>query len=458
MDKKNIFQEMDKSPYIPVLNDWKGMAFLPIIVFLCVYIGSGVYYDLQGVARPFTQVPRITAAFIALLVALLMGRKETFGEKVLIIAKSAGDHNVILMCFIFMLSGAFAGVSKAMGGVDSTVNMGLQYIPAQFMIAGVFLISCFVALSLGTSMGTIATIGPIAVSIAEKAGLPQELAIAAVIGGAMFGDNLSIISDTTIAACRGQGAEMRDKFIMNFKIAIPAALACAFLYVVMGDPAEIQGEFPFQFIKVVPYLAVLAMALIGVDVFIVLLAGTVFSGLVGFFTGSLTWVTFAKAAGSGIGGMLDIVALCMVLKGLAGLATANGGLKWLVSLFAKSVTTKKRGEVAIAGMVTVVDMAIANNTVAIVIANPVAKEFADRLGISPKRTASILDIFACAMQGVLPHSGQILLGTTLTSVSPLAIMGGLYYQFLLAIFALLAIYFGIPKEKETKPIAESDSA
>ena len=240
MDKKRALEKLMESPEFPVLNRYKGWAFLPILVFIAIYVGSGIYYEFQGVPKAFQQIPRITALFIALLVALLMG-KERFEDKVLIFSKAVGDHNVILMSFIFMFAGAFAGVSKAMGGVDSTVNLGLAYIPSQYVVVGIFIISCFVSLSLGTSMGTITTIGPIAVSMAEKAALPVDFTIAAVVGGAMFGDNLSIISDTTIAACRGQGAMMRDKFLMNFKIAIPAAVLCVVVYIMMGKPAPAEG-------------------------------------------------------------------------------------------------------------------------------------------------------------------------------------------------------------------------
>ena len=448
MDKKRALEKLMESPEIPVLNHYKGWAFLPILVFIAIYVGSGIYYEFQGVPKAFQQIPRITALFIALLVALLMG-KERFEDKVLIFSKAVGDHNVILMSFIFMFAGAFAGVSKAMGGVDSTVNLGLAYIPSQYVVVGIFIISCFVSLSLGTSMGTITTIGPIAVSMAEKAALPVDFTIAAVVGGAMFGDNLSIISDTTIAACRGQGAMMRDKFLMNFKIAIPAAVLCVIVYIMMGKPASLEGPFPYELIKVVPYLAVLLLALLGVDVVIVLLLGTVISGTVGFYTDSFTWVTFAQAVGKGVESMLGLVALCMGLKGITGLATTNGGIEWLLSFFEKKITTRRRAEYAMAGMVSLADAAISNNTVAIIITNPIAKEFADKSGITPKRTASILDIFSCAMQGLLPHSGQLLLAATLTGVSPLRIMGNLYYQFILGGMALFAIHFGFPEEKTT---------
>lgn len=454
MDKNKALEKLKESTEFPVLNRYKGWAFLPILVFIVIYLGSGIYYEIQGVPKAFQQIPRITALFIALLVALVMG-KERFEDKVLIFSKAVGDHNVMLMSFIFMFAGAFAGVSKTMGGVDSTVNLGLSYIPTQYVVVGLFIISCFVSLSLGTSMGTITTIGPIAVSMAEKAGLPMGFTIAAVVGGAMFGDNLSIISDTTIAACRGQGAAMRDKFLMNFKIAIPAALLCIGVYTLMGKPAPLEGPFPYELIKVVPYLAVLIMALLGVDVVIVLLLGSAISGAVGFYTGSLSWVTFAQAVGKGVSDMLGLVALCMTLKGLTGLATTNGGIEWVVSLFEKKITTRRKAEYAMAGMVSLADAAIANNTVAIIITNPIAKEFTDKLGISPKRAASILDIFSCVVQGMLPHAGQILLAATLADVSPLRIMGNLYYQFILGFVALLAIHFEFPREKSRPTEAQN---
>jgi Na+/H+ antiporter NhaC len=445
-EKQEIIKRLSETLRLPVLNRYKGWAFVPLLIFLALYIGSGLYYESQGVERAFQQIPRMSALLIGFFCALFLG-KEKFEEKTLIFSKAAGDHNVILMVFIFIFSGAFASVSKAMGGVDATVNIGLAHIPTQFVVVGIFVIACFVALSLGTSMGTIATVGPIAVSMAERAGLPVAMTIGAVVGGAMFGDNLSIISDTTIAACRGQGAEMRDKFFMNFKIAIPASVLACLVYVLLGQPVPLEGPFPYEIIKVVPYVMVLVMALAGVDVVIVLLSGTAVSGIIGFYTDSLTWVTFMQAINQGVDGMLGVVAMSLTIKALTGLATVNGGIEWLISLFEKKITTKRRAEFAIAGMVSVIDAAISNNTVAIIIANPIAKEFADKLDISPKRTASILDIFSCVVQGALPHSGQIILASTLASISPLPIIGSLYYQAILGLVSLVAIYFGFPGEK-----------
>src|SRR5699024_7645269 len=270
-----------------VTKNYGGLAFLPLLVFLALYLGGGIIFSMMGIENPFQQIPRETALIAGLVIALLMGQ-ESLDEKVDVFAESAGDSGVILMCLIFLLSGAFAGVAEAMGGVESTVNLGLTYVPQKFIFSGLFVIASFIATSMGTSMGTIAAIGPIAVGIAEKASIHPGIAISAVVGGAMFGDNLSIISDTTIAATRGVGAEMKDKFRMNFLIALPAAIISIIAYAMVGTAGTLDGEFPFQLIKVLPYIVVLITAIVGVNVIVVLLSGTIFAGVVGLVMGSMT--------------------------------------------------------------------------------------------------------------------------------------------------------------------------
>lgn len=425
------------------------LAFMPLFVFLFIYLGSGMLFTFMGVDSPFKQIPREAALVVAVIVALCMG-KEKLDYKVDIFAKNAGDPGVTLMSLIFLLSGAFAGTAKAMGGVDATVNLGLSLCPLQFIFAGIFGISALIATAMGTSMGTIAAIGPIAIGIAEKANISSAIAIAAVMGGAMFGDNLSIISDTTIAATRGAGCKMNDKFKMNFIIALPAAILAMILYSFVGVEGTLEGNFEYEFIKIFPYFAVMVTAVMGVNVIVVLLGGTIISGIIGMGTGTLNIITFAQAVTSGMSGMFSLVIIAMLIRGLTGIVKEYGGIDWLINILQRRIKSRKGGEYGIAAIVGLIDASLANNTISIIIAAPLTKTIAKLYNIAPKRVASLLDIFSCVVQGIIPHGGQMLLCCTLTGLSPFAVLGANYYQYALGLAAIITIQFGLLRTKEEK--------
>lgn len=430
-------------------QDYGPKAFLPLIVFLSIYVGAGLIFTALGTENPFKQIPREAAIVFGIVTALIMG-KDKLDYKVEIFTQAAGDSGVLLMCLIFLFSGAFAGVAKAMGGVDSTVNLGLTYIPKQFIFSGVFVISAFIATAMGTSMGTIAAIGPVAMGFAAKAGISPAIAIASVVGGAMFGDNLSIISDTTIAATRGAGCNMRDKFKMNGLIALPAAIAAIIMYAMVGSSGELTEVYPFEIIKIVPYIVVMVSAIAGVNVLVVLLGGTFLAGLIGIFTGSLDFITFCRAIGDGMTGMFSIVIVALLIRGMTGIVKEYGGIDWLIGKLTSKIKGRRGAEYGISALSGLIDASLGNNTIAIIITAPLAKEIAKKHNIAPKRVASLMDIWSCVIQGIIPHGGQILLACTLSSMSPLAVIGAGYYPLALAIFTTITIQFGLLKTKEEK--------
>lgn len=430
-------------------QDFGGLAFLPLITFLAVYVGAGLIFSALGSENPFKQIPREAALTFGIVVALIMG-KHTLDYKLDVFTKAAGDNGVLLMCLIFLFSGAFAGVAKAMGGVDSTVNLGLTFIPRQFIFAGVFIISAFIATAMGTSMGTIAAIGPVAMGLADKAAISPAIAIAAAVGGAMFGDNLSIISDTTIAATRGAGCKMNDKFKMNLLIALPAAIVTIVLYSLVGTTGALEQEYPFQLLKILPYIVVLVSAVAGVNVVLVLLGGTFFAGLVGFVMGSLNFITFCQALGDGMAGMFNLVVVALLIRGMTGIVNEYGGIKWLIDRLTARIKSRRGGEYGISALAGLVDAGLGNNTIAIIITAPLAKEIAKKQNIAPKRVASLMDIWACVAQGIIPHGGQILLACTLSGMSPVAVIGSGYYPLMLAVATIVTIQGGLLKSKEEK--------
>ncbi|GFR35745.1 Na+/H+ antiporter NhaC family protein [Thermobrachium celere] len=348
------------------------------------------------------------------------------------------------MCIIYLLAGAFAAVSKAIGGVDSTVNLGLTYIPANYIIAGIFLIACFISLATGTSVGSIVALGPIAVGLAQKAGLSMPLTLASLLGGAMFGDNLSVISDTTIAATRTQGCEMRDKFRVNLFIALPAAVITIILLLIFGRPETVPSiqVYDFSLIKVVPYLMVLILSLIGVNVFVVLTIGILISGSIGLYYGELTFLTFSQQIFEGFKGMIDIFILSMLTGGLAELTSKAGGIQYLMEKIQKFIRGRRTAEIGIAALVSLTDAAVANNTVAIIINGPITKEISRRYKVDPRRCASILDIFSCIVQGIIPYGAQmlILLSFAKGIVSPIDVIPLVWYIHLLAISTIISIF------------------
>lgn len=410
---------------------------LPIGVFLVIFLGSGI---LTG---DFYAMPAIVAFLIALAVAFLQNRDLDFGQKITIISRGVGDENIITMCLIFLCAGAFSGAVTAAGGVDSTVNLGLSILPAKVAVAGLFVIGCFISVSMGTSMGTIAALAPIAAGISEKTGFGLAICMGAVVCGAMFGDNLSMISDTTIAAVKTQGCEMKDKFRENFLIVLPAAIITIVLFflVTMHGDYQMTEELPYSIWRVVPYLLVLVGALIGINVFVVLLGGTAVSLLVGLATGSLTPATMFSAVGDGVTGMYDITVISIVVACIVSLVREAGGIQFILDLIRRRIRSSRGAEAGIAGLALLVDLCTANNTVAIVMSGPIAKEISTEFGVSSRRSASLLDIFTSVGQGMIPYGAQLLSAASLTGITPFDILPYLYYPLLMALSAALFIAF-----------------
>lgn len=414
-----------------------GAALLTIGVFLVIFLGSGI------ITGDFYAMPAIVAFLIALLVAFIQNRGLSFQEKISIISRGVGDENIITMSLIFLSAGAFSGAVTAAGGVESTVNLGLSILPAKVAVVGLFVIGCFISVSMGTSMGTIAALAPIAVGISEKTGFSLAICIGAVVCGAMFGDNLSMISDTTIAAVKTQGCEMKDKFKENFFIVLPAAIITIIIFLVITRNAnfKLTEELTYNIFRVLPYILVLVGALIGINVFVVLIGGTVISLIVGVATGSLAVGEMFSSVGEGVTGMYDITVISIVVACIVSLVKEFGGIQFILNLIKKSIKGQRGGEVGIAGLSLLVDMCTANNTVAIVMAGPIAKEISDEFEISPRRSASLLDIFTSVGQGLIPYGAQLLSAASLTGLTPFNIMPYLFYPILMAISAVLFILF-----------------
>lgn len=425
------------------------IAFVPLLVFLALYLGAGLIFTALGVEEPFKKIPRETALLVAIMVSVFIG-KDKLDTKFDLFCESAGQPGVILMILIFLLAGAFSGVTKATGGVESVVNLGLTLVPKKFLFAGLFIISAFIATAMGTSMGTIAAIGPIAVGVAEAAGLNVGVAIATVLGGAMFGDNLSIISDTTIAATRGVGAEMKDKFRMNGLIAGIAALATVIIYSVTGSAGEIAGDFAYNIIDIIPYIVVLVTAIAGMNVITVLLLGTVLASIIGLLNGNADIITLAQAAQSGMSGMYGVSIVSLLVRGLTGLASHYGGIDWLLNNITKNIKSRKGAEIGIGTLVAALDFALANNTIAIIVSAPLALNIAKQYNIARKRVASLLDIFSCLVQGLIPHGGQVMLCMSLTGLSPAEIIPHAYYIYILFAVTMATIIFGFMRTPEEK--------
>ena len=423
-----------------------GLALLPFVVFVVVYLGAGLLLQAQGVEMAFYQFPSVTAIFLATLLAFAMTR-GTINERFRVFSKGAANEDVLTMLIIYLLAGAFSTVAAEMGGRDATVNMGLSLIPVQFLTAGIFVISAFMGTATGTSMGTISAIVPIAVGVADKGGLSIALVLGSCIGGAMFGDNLSMISDTTIAATRSQGCEMRDKFSVNFLIALPAALVTILVLLVIGRPDMMPevGDLSYSFIKVVPYLMVLVLALTGMNVFLVLTIGIFAAGFVGLATSSMDIFGFAQAVWSGFTSMNEVFFLTLFCGGMAEMVAHNGGITWLIERLRGMMKSNRSAQLGIAALVSLADCATANNTVAIVLSGSVAKDMSREYKVDPRRTASLLDVFACVLQGIIPYGAQILTAAALTagygiSIGPTDIIPTLWYCWFLAVFGILSIF------------------
>lgn len=424
------------------------LALTPLFLFLSLFLGAGLFFTLQGDAMGFYRLHAPVAIIPAIALALLLGRKfkkkpmDTFLE-------GMGSTGIMQMSLIFLLAGAFANVTKQIGGVDAVVYLGISTLPAEFLLPGLFLISGLIALSMGTSMGTIAAVVPIAVGLAETAGLNLPLTVGSVVGGAMFGDNLSVISDTTIAATRTQGANMRDKFKENLWLALPAAGIMLFVLFVLSSGTAQAEVSSANWLLAIPYLVVLVMAVSGVNVLTVLALGIILAGGMGVSAGTdYSFIQFYEDIWTGFQNLFEITLLSILIGGLAALMRAQGGLAWIVqTIIQLSGKSRRSGELSIASLGALMDIFTANNTVAILVGGPVAKELAERNNISASRSASLLDIFSCVMQGVIPYGAQILLAASIAQLSPLVIAGNVYYCWILAIVAIIALLVGWPKVK-----------
>lgn len=423
-------------------NKGRAIALLPIGVFLVIFLGSGI------IMNDFYAMPAIVAFLIALAVAFMQNRKVSFAEKFAIISKGVGDENIITMCLIFLCAGAFSGAVTAAGGVESTVNFGLSILPSNIAVVGLFVIGCFISVSMGTSMGTIAALAPIAVGISEKTGYAMAICIGAVVCGAMFGDNLSMISDTTIAAVKTQGCEMKDKFKANFLIVLPAAIVTIIIFLIITRNSDYQmtEELTYNLFQILPYVLVLVGALIGINVFVVLIGGTIVSLIVGVATGTLAVSELFTVVGSGVTGMYDITVISIVVACIVSLVKEYGGIQFILNLIRNGIKGKKGAEIGIAGLSLMVDACTANNTVAIVMAGPIAKEISEEFGVDAKRSASLLDIFTSVGQGLIPYGAQLLSAATLTALTPFDILPYCYYPILMAVSAVAFIL--LKKEKK----------
>ncbi|MCT4795172.1 Na+/H+ antiporter NhaC family protein [Exiguobacterium alkaliphilum] len=423
----------------PTANKW---ALLPLLVFLAFFIGAGVYYG------DFYKFPVLIAALIALIVAATM-TKGSVTQTVERIAQGAGNPGILIMIFIFLLAGAFSNVAGEIGAIDATVNAALTLLPPSLLLSGLFVIAAFISMAMGTSTGTIAALAPIALGIHEESGVNLAIAAAAVVGGAMFGDNLSFISDTTIAAVRTQRTNMRDKFRTNFWIVLPAAIITTVLLAVLSSGTVSSVEIAsFEWYKLIPYLAVIVLALTGLNVILVLLGGIVLTGIIGLLDGTLSVTAFVTAVADGMIGMAEISILTLFMGGLVGLISHNGGLTYLRDALTSRIQRRAGAEWSIAGLVSATNVATANNTISILVAGPLAANIADTYEIERKKSASVLDIFSCGVQGLLPYGAQLLIAAELTNTASPALVPFMFYPFLLFICGGLAIAFNFPRFKK----------
>ena len=420
-------------------------ALLPIGVFLVIFIGAGV------LSRDFYTMPAIVGFLIALAVAFAQNKRVRFQDKISIISKGIGEENIVTMCLIFLAAGAFSGTIQAAGGVDSTVNLGLSILPSSIAVVGLFVIGCFISVSMGTSVGTITAMAPIGVGIAEKTGIAMPICMGAIVCGAMFGDNLSMISDTTISAAQGCGSEMKDKFRMNFFIALPAAIVALVLYTVLGGQGSGTIEAgAYSVIQVLPYIVVLVSALMGINVALVLFIGILMTGVIGIAQGTVGFFEWIQAIGTGMSDMFSISIVAILISGIIGLVRYYGGVEWMVNAITAKIHSRRSAEYGIGLLSGILSGALVNNTIAIIVTCPIAKEIGGKFGIAPKRLASLVDIFACAFLALMPHDGGILIITELAGCTPLDVLPYSFYMFALIIATCVTIQFGLLRTPEEK--------
>ena len=412
-------------------------ALSPLFVFLCLYLVTSI------LVNDFYKVPITVAFLISSCYAIAITRGLNLEQRVYQFSVGASNKNIMLMVWIFILAGAFAQSAKQMGAIDATVNLTLHILPDNLLLAGIFLASCFISLSIGTSVGTIVALTPVAIGLAEKTGIDLPFMVAVVVGGSFFGDNLSFISDTTIASTKTQGCVMRDKFRVNSMIVVPAALVVLGIYIFQGlsvsAPPLVQE---IEWVKVIPYLIVLGTAIAGMNVMLVLIIGIFTSGVIGIATGSLGFFDWFGAMGTGITGMGELIIITLLAGGMLETIRYNGGIDFIIRKLTRHVNGKRGAELSIAALVSIANLCTANNTIAIITTGPIAKKFQ----LDRRKTASILDTFSCLIQGIIPYGAQMLIAAGLAQISPLSIIGNLYYPFTMGICALLAILFRYPRK------------
>ena len=420
-------------------------ALSPLFVFLGLYLISCI------IAQDFYAIPISAAFLLASVYAICICKGGSLEEKISVFSKGAGDKNVLLMIWIFVLAGAFASTAKDIGAIDATVNLALKILPGKLLYAGLFLAACFISMSIGTSVGTIVALVPLAAGIAQEISFGADLAsntafiTGIIVGGSFFGDNLSFISDTTIAATRSQGCSMADKFKVNLRIVGPAALVVTVLYVVLGSSVSATPEAgAVNWILLIPYILIIGLALSGLNVTAVLTIGILVNAVLGFISSSLTWSGWLMSIGNGISGMGDLIMVTMLAGGMLEVIRVNGGLDYIVNGLTRRISGKRGAEFSIAGLVSLANLCTANNTIAIITTGQIARDIAERFGIDPRKAASIMDTFSCLVQGFIPYGAQLLMAAGLAGVSSISISGYLYYPFVMGLFAIGAIIFRLP--------------
>ncbi|MDE5999941.1 MAG: Na+/H+ antiporter NhaC family protein [Bacteroidaceae bacterium] len=415
-------------------------ALSPLLVFLILYLATSI------IAQDFYKVP-IAVAFLVSAVYALLTVKGTMNERIGIFAKGAGNPTMVLMLAIFILAGAFAASAKAMGAVDTIVNLALRYLPEQAILPGIFLASCFISLSIGTSCGTIAALTPLAVGIAQQSGISVPLMVGLVVGGTYFGDNLSFISDTTIVATQTQGCSMKDKFRVNIRIVAPVALVMLIVYFIMGNQVNAPTHIEeVNFWLVLPYLAVVVLAICGVNVLLTLGIGILLTGIIGVALGIYDVFGWFSAMNEGMLGMSELIIVTILAGGMLEIIRYNGGIDLIIKALTRRIDSQRGGELSIAALTCLVNICTANNTVAIITTGPIAKDIAQRFHIDPRKSASILDTAFCFTQGLLPYGAQVLIAAGLSGLNPIAIIPYLYYPMLIGVALLLAILFRYPRK------------
>ena len=417
------------------------LALSPLLVFLGVYLVSSL------LARDFYRIPIASAFLIASVYAVIISHGNDIEQKIAVFSEGAGNKNVLLMIWIFILAGAFASTAKDIGAIDATVNLALKILPGKMLYAGLFLASCFISVSIGTSVGTIVALVPVATGIAQETGIGIPFMTAIIVGGAFFGDNLSFISDTTIAATRTQDCSMSDKFKVNVMIAAPAALIVTGIYIFQGISTDIVPESgAIEWTRLIPYMLVIWLAVSGVNVASVLATGIAVNAVIGLSSGTLSWSGWLESIGNGIGNMGELIIVTMLAGGMLELIRTGGGLDFITDGMTRHIRGKRGAELSIAGLVSFANICTANNTIAIITTGRIAKDITERFHLDPRKTASILDTFSCLVQGILPYGAQLLMASGLAGISSVSIIGYLYYPFALGTCAILAILLRYPKK------------